>query len=459
MKQKAIRTAACAFAGVFMVMNADLSANATQVSSVLPAAGVGIVLEEGTHADNAGRDGSRSTAPQAELNMDTEQSGRGERSGDTQARNVPEGRSAAQEQDETGAQDETDEQTEAEEAGAYANLVIAQVNSWVNVRSGPSKESKIVGKLYNNSVGELIGQEGDWYYIASGTVTGYVKAEYCVAGEEAEAMVDEVSIRIATVTAGALKLRAGASTESRVLQLLPNGDELKVVEPDSGNGWVKVDVNGTIGYVSAEYVTISVNFVSAESKEEEAARLAKEREAREAAERRAQELAAQEAAAAAAESQVSSEAVAAESPASSEAVAAEPPASSEAVAAPETDAPATADVAPGTQVANFALQFLGNPYVYGGTSLTNGADCSGFVLAVYAHFGVSLPHSAAADQRMGAAVGSLAEAQPGDLICYSGHVGIYIGNNQIVHASTPSGGIKISRATYAPIICIRRIFQ
>lgn len=408
----------CAFAGAFMVMSAELSVHAAQVSSVLPATGVGIVLDEGLFAENT-------------------------------ARNVPEPRSAAQEQD------ESDEQTEAEEAGAYANLVIAQVNSWVNVRSGPSTEYKIVGKLYNNSVGELIGQEGDWYYIASGTVTGYVKAEYCVAGEEAEAMVDEVSIRIATVTAGALKLRAGASTESRVLQLLPNGNELKVVEPDSGNGWVKVDVNGTIGYVSADYVTISVNFVSAESKEEEAARLAREREAREAAERRAQELAAQEAAAA----EAAAAEAAAEASASSEAAAAEPPASSEAVAAPETDAPAATDVALGTQVANFALQFLGNPYVYGGTSLTNGADCSGFVLSVYAHFGVSLPHSAAADQRMGTAVGGLAEAQPGDLICYSGHVGIYIGNNQIVHASTPSGGIKISRVNYAPIICIRRIFQ
>lgn len=408
----------CAFAGAFMVMSAELSVHAAQVSSVLPATGVGIVLDEGLFAENTGR-------------------------------NVPEPRSAAQEQD------ESDDQTEAEEAGVYANLVIAQVNSWVNVRSGPSTEYKIVGKLYNNSVGELIGQEGDWYYIASGTVTGYVKAEYCVAGEEAEAMVDEVSIRIATVTAGALKLRAGASTESRVLQLLPNGNELKVVEPDSGNGWVKVDVNGTIGYVSADYVTISVNFVSAESKEEEAARLAREREAREAAERRAQELAAQEAAAA----EAASAEAAAEASASSEAAAAEPPASSEAVAAPETDAPAATDVALGTQVANFALQFLGNPYVYGGTSLTNGADCSGFVLSVYAHFGVSLPHSAAADQRMGTAVGGLAEAQPGDLICYSGHVGIYIGNNQIVHASTPSGGIKISRVNYAPIICIRRIFQ
>lgn len=324
----------------------------------------------------------------------------------------------------------------ADEEEDYGGLVIAQVNDWVNVRSGPSTDSEILGKLYNDSVGEMIRQEGDWYYIASGTVTGYVKAEYCVAGEEAEAMVDEVSIQIAIITTETLKLRADASTESRVLQLLPYGDELEVLESDHGSGWVKVNVNGTEGYVSSDYVTVAVNFVSAESKEEEEARLAREREEREAAERRAAELAAQEAAAA------------------------QPTESTEVVATPDAQVPAASSSGSGlgTDVANYALQFVGNPYVYGGTSLTNGADCSGFVLAVYAQFGVSLPHSATADRSMGSAVGSLAEAQPGDLVCYSGHVGIYIGNGQIVHASTPRSGIKISDATYKPIACIRRIF-
>ncbi len=324
----------------------------------------------------------------------------------------------------------------ADEEEDYGGLVIAQVNDWVNVRSGPSTDSEILGKLYNDSVGEMIRQEGDWYYIASGTVTGYVKAEYCVAGEEAEAMVDEVSIQIATITTETLKLRADASTESRVLQLLPYGDELEVLESDHGSGWVKVNVNGTEGYVSSDYVTVAVNFVSAESKEEEEARLAREREEREEAERRAAELAAQEAAAA------------------------QPTESTEVVTTPDAQIPAASSSGSGlgTDVANYALQFVGNPYVYGGTSLTNGADCSGFVLAVYAQFGVSLPHSATADRSMGSAVGSLAEAQPGDLVCYSGHVGIYIGNGQIVHASTPRSGIKISNATYKPIACIRRIF-
>ena len=112
----------------------------------------------------------------------------------------------------------------------------------------------------------------------------------------------------------------------------------------------------------------------------------------------------------------------------------------------------------GSSVANFALQFVGNPYVYGGTSLTNGADCSGFVMSVYNNFGVSLPHSSGADRSVGAAVDGLANAQPGDIVCYSGHVAIYIGNGQIVHASTAKTGIKVSNANYRSVLAVRRIF-
>lgn len=113
----------------------------------------------------------------------------------------------------------------------------------------------------------------------------------------------------------------------------------------------------------------------------------------------------------------------------------------------------------GKAVVDYAVQFVGNPYVYGGTSLTNGADCSGFVMSVYENFGVSLPHSSTADRNVGVDVGGLENAQPGDLVCYSGHVGIYIGDGQIVHASTASTGIKISDADYRTPVAVRRVIQ
>ena len=112
--------------------------------------------------------------------------------------------------------------------------------------------------------------------------------------------------------------------------------------------------------------------------------------------------------------------------------------------------------AQGREVADYALQFIGNPYVYGGTSLTNGADCSGFVQSVYKHFGYSLPRTSTEQRSAGREV-SYSEAQPGDLICYAGHVAIYIGNGQIVHASTPSTGIKVGNAAYRTILSVRRI--
>lgn len=127
-----------------------------------------------------------------------------------------------------------------------------------------------------------------------------------------------------------------------------------------------------------------------------------------------------------------------------------------------TTAPAKKTYAPpgsatGQNVANYACQFVGNPYVYGGTSLTNGCDCSGFVMSVYKQFGVSMPRTAESMRGVGAEVGSIDEACPGDVVCYPGHVGIYIGNGTIVHASTAKTGIKYSPVTYRAFITIRRI--
>ena len=309
-----------------------------------------------------------------------------------------------------------------DEEEGFKNLVIAKVNDYVNVRSLPSEEGEILGKLYDKSVGSFLEEENGWYKITSGSVTGYVKGEYCVTGEEAVSYAKEVGKRIATVTTTTLKVRAEAGLDAPVIGLVPIEDHLIVVE--ELEGWVKVNVEEGDGYVSRDYVTLTTEFVKAESKAEEEARLAREE-----AERRA----AREAAARAARGSKSSQ-------------------KEQVVYASGGGSQM------GRSVANFALQFVGNPYVYGGTSLTNGADCSGFVMSVYANFGVSLPHSSAADRSVGTAVDGLANAQPGDIVCYSGHVGIYIGNGQIVHASTAKTGIIVSSASYRTPLSVRRIF-
>ena len=303
----------------------------------------------------------------------------------------------------------------------YTGMCIAQVSDYVNVRSEANEESEVVGKLYDKSVGTVEGEENGWYRITSGNVTGYVKSEYVIIASDAASVAEQVGTRVATVTTETLRVRQDATTDSAILGLIPMGEELTVT--DETDGFVKVSIEEGDGWVSKDFVELRKDYVYAESKEEEEARLAKEAAAKEAAH-----------AAAAAKAKSSSK--------------------SESSAVVGTGAGS----ASGNSVASFASQFVGNPYVYGGTSLTNGADCSGFVMSVYANFGVSLPHSSSALRSVGYGV-SLADAQPGDIICYSGHVGIYVGNNTIVHASTAATGIKFtSPVTYKNVLAVRRVF-
>ena len=158
----------------------------------------------------------------------------------------------------------------------FSNLVIAQVNDYVNVRDYPDEnEGNIVGKLYDDSVGNFIEETNGWYLIESGNCKGYVKAEYCVTGQEAVDIAKEVGTLMARVNTTTLKVREEASTESSVLGLVPIDDELIVTE--ELEGWVKVDIEEGFGYVSTEFVDLHTEFVKAESKEEEEARLAKEK--------------------------------------------------------------------------------------------------------------------------------------------------------------------------------------
>lgn len=297
----------------------------------------------------------------------------------------------------------------------YVNMAVAQVNESLNIREEANEEAEVVGKLYTNGVATVLETLDGWYKIESGNVTGYVSADYVVVGD-VEAC-EAASKRVATIEARTLNLRREASTDAGVITSISSGKQVTVLD-ESIEGWVKVKYKSYEGYVSAEYVTVETVYSYAESKEEEAARLAAEAEARRQA--AAQQAAAQE-----------------NNP-------------------PKEYIPPTGGT--GQDVVNYAVQFVGNRYVLGGTDLYNGIDCSGFVMRIYEAFGVSLPRTSSQQRSVGYEV-SASEIQPGDIVCYSGHVAIYIGNGQIVHAANSQDGIKISpNFQYTRIITIRRIF-
>lgn len=309
----------------------------------------------------------------------------------------------------------------------FNDVAIANVESYVNVRSAASEDSEPVGKLYTNCMATVEGVEGDWYKVTSGNCTGYIKGEYLIVGDANVAK--QAGRRIAIVNTETLKVRTAPSTDAEILGLVPNGEDLTVTD-ESITGWVKVSIEEGEGYVSTDYVELSTEYKYGETVEEEQARLKAEEEERQQA---------AEAAAAAERANASKEKSSSK----------ESSGSSKSYSSPSGGG--------GGSVANYACQFVGNPYVYGGSSLTNGTDCSGFVMSVYAAYGISLPHSSSALRGVGYGV-STSDMQPGDIVCYSGHVGIYIGNGSIVHASTPSSGIKISTAYYRDILAVRRIF-
>ena len=359
---------------------------------------------------------------------------------------------------------------EAWETAEIADIAVAQVNHYVNVRQEPDTESEILGKLYDKSAATVLETTEDgWYRITSGNVNGYVKAEYVVVGDEE--LARSVGTRLATVTTTTLFVRTEPTTEAKVLTMLPDGDDV-VVTDESTEGWAKVSTADGDGYVALDYVTLSTEYIHAESKAEEEARLAREEAERQAAARAAEEArkareaeaaraaAEQEAARKAAEKQEVKKSGAGSSAGSSSGSSAGSSSGGSAGSGSGSSAGQSAQTASsnGQAVVDYARQFLGNPYVYGGNSLTNGTDCSGFVKGVYAAFGINLPRTSSEQRSVGYAV-SLSEIQPGDIVCYSGHVGIYAGNNTLIHASNEKTGITLtSPVTYRSVLAVRRIF-
>ncbi len=349
------------------------------------------------------------------------------------------------------------EEPTTEAPSFYDTIAMSQVDNYVNVRSLPSTDGEILGKIYNNCAATIIETVGDWYKIESGNVQGYIKAEYFVTGDAAEAVAMACRNVFATVTTEVLNVRAGQGTDTELLTQIPYGEKFDVIQ--YGDGWVYLDIDGDIqGWVSMDYVDISVHFNTAVTLEEEQAKLEEEarraREAEEAARiaeeaRRAEQAAAEERDRQAAEARRAQQNEAAR----------------EAQQAYEnTVNESDSASAMRNAVVAYALQYVGYPYRYGGTSLTNGTDCSGFTLSVYAHFGYGL-NRVSSDQAYNGVEVSIDSLLPGDLLFYSnggrgiGHVALYIGNGQVVHASTPATGIKISDYMYRTPITARRIIN
>lgn len=275
------------------------------------------------------------------------------------------------------------------ETYGYNNLGLVTVKGNLNIREKASKDSSVVGKMTNYAACEILGEENGFYKITSGNAVGYISKDYVITGEEALIIAQTEAREVATVTTTTLRVRQKASTSSTTLSTVSKGEDLVVIE--KSNGWIKVEVDDYEGYVSADYVTLSVKLKTGNTLKE------------------------------------------------------------------LSYGQGVSDTR--VNLVNYALQFVGNRYVWGGESLTKGVDCSGFTMKVYEKFGIKLPHYSGSQPSYGKKI-KKSELQPGDLIFYGengkiNHVAIYIGNGKVVHAANKRDGIKISNAFYRKPICYR----
>ena len=276
----------------------------------------------------------------------------------------------------------------------FTHLGISNVSDHLNIRALPDESGKLVGKLAGNAACEIMGVEGDWTHIASGSVEGYVKSEYLLTGIKAKQKVREFVTDMVKVGTDGLNVREYPSTDAPIITQVATGELLEYV--CTSGDWVGVLLDDETVFVSAEYVEITQELDTALTMTE------------------------------------------------------------------VLYGEGVSDIR--ASICNFALQYVGNPYVWGGVSLTRGADCSGFVLSVFKNFGVSLPHSSVVQATRGTKI-SLAEAKPGDLVFYGNgkrinHVAIYLGGGMIVHASNPRTGIRTSNVYYrTPVKVVRVLYD
>ena len=354
-------------------------------------------------------------------------------------------------------------------------LAVAAPNVYLNIHTDASLGSEVVGKLYSNDVAKILQDNGgDWVRIKSGKIVGYVLSEYLVRGDEAQLLSELVKKNVAMVDQSEEVEVHRNKSKYGVIKTVTPGEQIDVEEDmeQETDGWIEVSTENGRGYVRIEDINITDSYPVAESVDEQQERLenATVKDIADDAQMKADKASkVAQAAASLAEAAASlvededAEPTKADEKAAMTALAVAEVAQAAADHTQETADSAKEDMQKhgsetGEAVAQFALQFVGNPYVWGGSSLTHGTDCSGFTMAVYANFGIRLPHYDASQRGYGIGIDSLSNAKPGDLICFYGHVGIYIGDGMMVHASNPRDGIKVSRADYRAIAAIRRIF-
>ncbi len=314
----------------------------------------------------------------------------------------------------------------------YSDLALAKVTNYVNVRKEANTGGEIVGKIYNGAVAHVLeavdGEDGEWFKIISGSVEGYIKSEFFLYGDAAAEVIDNYVTRYAVVQADRLNVRSAAGVESKRIGYIVNGEKVQLLEDDGD--WLKVQyTEEKTGFVAAEFVTISEEFIYAKTLEEEAAELA----AKKALEER----------------QKVSETQVAENTTIS-------------VTAPTGDYSDVAELR--NAIIEYAKQFLGNKYVNGGRSLVTGTDCSGFTSLIYAEFGYSLGRTPGGQFTDAGRSVDYSEAQPGDIVCYGKngrctHVALYMGNGQIIHSANSRKGVITAGVEIEPILGFKRIVE
>lgn len=333
----------------------------------------------------------------------------------------------------------------------YANKAVADIYSTttLNIRKKGSINAKIVGKMKKGNIATVLKKGSEWSKVRSGNVTGYVKNQYLVFGDEIENFAKQNVKKVVKVQTETLRVRKKASTNSKIVTLVSEDDKLKVKKQT--DDWAKVKVDGQTGYVSKDYAKVTYSFGKAKSMKQ----IQAEQAAKEAQKQAAQTTIGNESASTSSSNTSNSSTTSGSTKANSV----------QAAKKASVSVSSSGSSATGSRIASYAQQFIGNPYRYGGNSLTSGIDCSGFTQQIMAKFGYSISRTSSSQAGEGRAV-STSNLRAGDLVFYGNggsinHVAVYIGGGQVVHASNsapyPRGGIKISNVNYRTPICARRI--